>query len=86
MSSVSRREVTTVRVEFTVPARYPHGACWIEVFKAISAARLELTEAGRIPREAEAPDDMIRVLPVDDAVIIYYDKPERAVGETGATP
>ncbi len=86
MSTVNRREVTTVRVEFQIPANHPYGACWNQVELAIKAAWRELREEARIAEEAEPPDDMIRVLPMDDAIVVYYDKPARVIGEAGATP
>lgn len=73
MSTVSRREVTTVRTEFVVPASYPYGADWNQVQQAINAASRELIEQGRVDEGLEPADDLIRILPTGDTVIVYYE-------------
>lgn len=71
MSTYSRHERTTTRVEFHVPADPPYGASWAELMKAIRAAHIELWQAGRIPEDTDAPDDAIRIQPGDDELIVY---------------
>jgi hypothetical protein len=70
MTDNYRREITTRRVEWVVPSSEPWGACWTEVMKAISACRQELIDADVIEADAAVPDDMIRILPGDDAVVV----------------
>lgn len=79
MATYERREVTTRVVEFIVPAEHPHGACWVELMKAISAAHQELITAGRIKQGDDAPDDMIRILPGDADVVVQYQADSKAV-------
>lgn len=74
MATYGRREVTTTRVEFPVPAEPPYGACWAEVMKAIRAAHQELWTAGLVPENQDAPDDLIKVTVSDDEVIVYYER------------
>lgn len=73
MATYERREVTTHVVEFIVPAEHPYGACWVEVYKAVSAAHHELVAAGRIKQGSDAPDDMIRILPGNADVVVQYE-------------
>lgn len=73
MATYSRRERVTRTVEFTVPAAPPHGACWTEVAKAVSAAVKELRDAGRIGPHDDPQDDMIRIRPGDDEVVVSYE-------------
>lgn len=73
MATYSRREVHTKRVEFPVPAAPPWGACWVEVYKAATAAHQELAEAGRIKPGTDAPDNLIRIRSGDDEVIVSYE-------------
>lgn len=73
MATYSRSVVTTTRVEFSVPTHTPWGACWSKVYKAVGAAMEDLREAGRIPDNETAPDDLIRILCADDAVIVFYE-------------
>lgn len=75
MATYWRTEVTTTRVEFEVPTNEPWGACWVEVYKAVSAAIEELREAGRVAQDAEPSDDAIRIRSADDAVIVFYERP-----------
>jgi hypothetical protein len=79
MVSYERREVTTRVVEFIVPAEHPYGACWVELYKAVSAAHQELVAAGRIKEGADAPDDMIRLLPGDADIVVQYQMDSNAV-------
>lgn len=76
MATYSRRERITRTVEFPVPAEQPYGACWAEVWKAFNAARQELVVAGRLEKDVSPPDDMIRILPGDDEVIVCYEVEE----------
>lgn len=66
MATYTRREVTTRRIEWAVPALPPYGASWAEVKKAFDAAEAELGW--------EPFDDEIVVLPGDDEVIISITK------------
>lgn len=79
MATYERREVTTRVVEYVVPAEHPYGACWVEVYKAVSAAHQELVAAGRIKQGDDAPDDMIRILPGDADVVVQYELDSQAV-------
>lgn len=81
MATYTRREVTTRTVEYLVPAPWPAGACWVEVYKAVNAAHQELAEAGRIGRGDEAPDSMIRIKAVDDEISVSFDLEQDAVME-----
>lgn len=73
MATYSRRERTTKRVEFVVPAAQPWGAAWVEVWKAVRAAHVELEDMGRIKPGSDAPDDAITITPDDDAVIVSFE-------------
>ena len=82
MATYSRRERITRTVEFAVPAE-GGGACWVEVTRAVMAAHEELAELGRIDRRIDgeprdAPDDMIRIRPDGEEIIVSY-----IVEETG---
>jgi hypothetical protein len=81
MASYARREVHRRTVEFVVPAKHPYGACWTDVDQAIVAAHRELVDMARIPVGAAAPDDMIRVLPGDEDVVVYFVADESALAE-----
>lgn len=84
MATYSRREVHTTRVEFLVPAAEPYGACWVEVYKAVSAAIAEMRASGRLGPGQEPSDDAIQIRPGDDEVIVSYDI-TRAVAERGGS-
>lgn len=73
MATYSRRERTTKRVEFVVPTPPPWGADWAQVMRAIHAAHAELADAGRIKPGSDAPDDLIRISPGDEDVIVSYE-------------
>lgn len=73
MSTYSRRERVTKRVEFTVPADPPWGAPWAEVMKAVRAAHTELSDQGMVSEGQDAPDDLIQIRPGDDEVIVSYE-------------
>lgn len=77
MATYSRRERTTVRVEFPVPAERPYGASWAEVMKAIHAAHVELWDAGVVEQDRDASDGTIWLLPGDDEVVVYYEREVR---------
>jgi hypothetical protein len=73
VANYERREVTTRAVEFIVPAQQPYGACWVELYKAVAAAHQELVAAGRIRKGEDAPDDLIRLLPGDEDIVVRYE-------------
>ncbi len=73
VATYSRREVTIRRVEFDVPSDSPWGACWPEVCKAAAAAIAELRAAGRLGPDEAPADDLIRVFPRDDSVVVAYE-------------
>lgn len=76
MATHSRREVTTTRVEFIVPAKDPWGAAWADVTKAVSEAVQELRDVGR-----SIADDTISLRPGDEEIIVWYEVVEaRAEG------
>jgi len=75
MATYSRNEVWSHRIEYTVPADQPLGATWVEVAKALNAARVDLIEAGELNRLAEAKDDQIRVVPRDESIVIVVELP-----------
>lgn len=81
MATWTRREVVTRRVEYIVPAEGPYGACWAEVCKAFSAIRSDLETAGVLPELASMPDDMVRVLPGEDEILIVADLPTQVSEE-----
>ena len=72
MATYSRREVHTTRVEFIVPAPYPDGACWVEVYKAVAAATNEMRERGLIADVDEPADNELFVSPGDSEVIVAF--------------
>jgi hypothetical protein len=90
VSTLSRRERITRRVEFIVPAEPPWGACWTEIMKAIHTAHSELRQLGRIEGDRDAPDDLITVHPVDDSIIVSYEldnrNPEESLNLSAVTP
>lgn len=73
MATYSRREIHTTRVEYLVPADDRFGACWVEVYKAVSAAMQELVSLGLLEQGREPSDDAIKIRPGDDEVIVYFD-------------
>lgn len=74
MATWGRREFTTVRVEFAVPATPAFGACWVEVQKAIAAAEAELRQRGLLKEGESAWDDQIRIEPGDDEIVVFYER------------
>lgn len=74
MATYDRIEVSTTMVKFVVPAPFGFGACWVEVMKAIRAAHNELWEQGRVPQGENASDDLIRLMPGDEEVIVFYER------------
>jgi hypothetical protein len=72
MATWSRRERVTRTVEYTVPVG-GDGAAYAEIQKAITAARQDLTEAGRADSFGTIADNEIRVLPGDDEIIVAYE-------------
>lgn len=73
MATWFRREVTTRRVEWVVPARAPFGADWAQVLQAFNQAERELRAAGWIPEGQEPSDDLIRFDAGDEEIVIYYE-------------
>jgi hypothetical protein len=73
MATWSRRERVVRSVEWSVPAPPPFGADWAQVFQAFHQAEAELRAAGRIPEGREPSDDLIRIRPGDDEIVIYYE-------------
>lgn len=93
MATYSRREIHTTRVEYLIPAEFASGACWVEVYKAVSAAIQELVTLGLLEKGREPSDDAIRIRPGDDEVIVYFDldtayaeRVRRSAVEGGVTP
>lgn len=84
MATYSRREIHTTRVEFPVPAGKPYGACWVEIYKAVSAAIQEMRYAGELAADEEPSDEAIRIRPDDDEVIVSYEI-TRAFAERGGS-
>ena len=74
MATYERREVTTVRVEYLVPAEDRWGACWVGVYKAVAAAHAELREGGEGGAAVAAADDRIRIFPHDEMIVVSFDK------------
>lgn len=72
MSSITRREITTRRIEHVIPTG-PHGACWNEVSLAIHNATEELRAAGHLGVGQVPSDDTIRVTGDDEAIIVFYE-------------
>lgn len=71
MASYHRDEVVIRRVRWVVPCG-DRGACWADVWVAMELAVAELRErAGQGP-EWFPPDDAIRVVGAEDAVIVFY--------------
>lgn len=62
MAAYSRREVTTVRVEYVLDSP----TNWAEVDKAFASCRTDLGEQARW-------DDVVRVEARDDEVVISYE-------------
>jgi hypothetical protein len=79
MATYTRIERTTVTIEWRVPAGRPWGACWAEVMKAIRAAHNELSELDpkRYPPGKDVPDDAIRLLPLDEDVVVMIELDDR---------
>lgn len=82
MASYERRVLETVRVEFHVPATPPWGAPWVEVMKALNAARSELVQAGVVNEVAELADDQIQIEPRDDVIVVSYERRTSAPAPT----
>lgn len=72
MASYSSRVVTTERWEWSVPADGPWGACWTEVYKAVSAATQQLRELGLLSEGREPSDNAIRIHCRDDEVVVSF--------------
>lgn len=79
MATYDRRVIRTTRVEYTVPADPPYGASWAEVAKAITAAKVERSQAGQL-----TDDDQIHVSPGDDAVIVWHETDREVSWDTPA--
>ncbi|MFD3310090.1 hypothetical protein [Streptomyces sp. NPDC058694] len=74
MATYSRRTITTVREEFTVPAAPPYGAAGAEVGKAWALADREYREFHGVPEGEALPDNAISFHPGDDEIVISYEK------------
>lgn len=85
MATYGRREIHTTRVEFPVPASPPWGACWVEVYKAVSAAIQELVSLGLLEDGREPSDDAIKILPGDDEVVVCIELDSDYVRRARAT-
>ncbi len=73
MTTYQRREITTTRVEYRVPAEFPLGAAWVEVYKAVAAVHAELHEAGELTEGRDAADNRIRIAPGDDEIVVSFE-------------
>lgn len=73
MATFSRRTITIVRQEFTIPAAPPHGAAAAEVGKAWSVAEREYRQTYGVPDDAALPDDALAFRPGDDEIVISFE-------------
>lgn len=73
MATYSRRERTVDYIEYTVPAGI-FGACWTEVSLALDKAIDELRQLEGRDLEWEPSADRIRILPMDDEIVIRFEK------------
>lgn len=73
MATYSRRERAVEYVEYTVPAGIL-GACWTDVSLALDAAIDNLRQLEGHDVEWEPSADRIRVLPMDDEIVIRFEK------------
>lgn len=76
MTTYSRRELVTTRVEYRIPA-WPGGAAWVEVYKAVAAAHAELRAAGELRDGQDAPDDRIWIVSADEEIVVWFVAPEK---------
>ncbi|ANZ35295.1 hypothetical protein BBK82_03570 [Lentzea guizhouensis] len=73
MSTIHRQERTVHFVEQVVPVDPAWGACWVEVYKAVSALVAEMRATGRLGETQEPADDAIRFRITDDEIVAYYE-------------
>lgn len=71
MASYEFSKVIVERYEWSVPAGYG-GACWVEVSKAIRAAHTQLWDMDLYPINKDVPDDVIRIIPRDEDVVVVF--------------
>lgn len=72
MSSWTRIEKQSIKVEYHIPTNEPWGAAWNEVQQALMAA---VTNWKLVNESALGPfDDAIRVHAGDDEIVISFDK------------
>lgn len=76
MSTIHRQERTVRFVEQVVPVDPKWGACWVEVYKAVSALISEMRATGRLGEKQEPSDDAIRFRITDDEIVAYYETTE----------
>lgn len=74
MSSLSRREKLTLRVEHTAARSADYGTPHAEVYKLLRAAELEYRQQYSIPEGTALADDALRVDHDDDLVIVYWEQ------------
>lgn len=73
MATWSRRERPVEYVEYTVPAGIL-GAPWDQVSLALDAALDEIRRVEGHDSMWEPPADRIRILPMDDDILIRFEK------------
>ncbi|MHA6764756.1 hypothetical protein [Streptacidiphilus sp. PAMC 29251] len=72
MATYSSREIISRRIEYTVPAAQPWGATRADVYQALAAAEMKYREIHQLRDDQSLSDDALRVLPVDDEIIIHF--------------
>jgi hypothetical protein len=72
MARYSNRVVVVDRHEWLVPIDSPYGACWTDVYKAVSAAHQELWALGLVEQDRDASDDSIRMEFDDENIIVFF--------------
>jgi hypothetical protein len=80
MAIWSRRERSINYVEYTVPAGVL-GAPWGQVSLALDAALDDVRREEGHDSLWEPSDDRIRILPMDDEIVIRFEKQPRSAGE-----
>lgn len=74
---MSRREIITKRVEYVVPTSVGWGATHTDLLTALKRATEEYHQLTNSAMGGPLPDDVIRVMPGDGEVVIFFVLEER---------
>lgn len=78
MATYTHREIISRRIEYAVPAAAPWGATRADVYQALAAAERKYRDLHGLQDDQSLSDDALRVLPVDDGIVISFTIEETA--------